>query len=295
MTGTTSRRKVIGATVIGIALVLGAFVMSDFGAPTYVPAPKDATATLTAKPSREYIPVADTNNDGVEDWREVFVDSEVVIAENMTATTSFTPTTVTDQVGVELMETLLINRTTGQPPLNTEQFVTETAERLQSVVQDKLYSRRDIIVIPNSDEAIRTYGNAMGSSLLKHDINDSENEIDVLARALQTNNPAELEKIKPVAEMYRLLRDDALNTPVPEAFVNEHLILINVYNALYQNLDDMQLVFTDPTVSLLRINRYQDDVRGLVNGFNVFFDKLLTYQRVFRPGDTASVFSVFNE
>jgi hypothetical protein len=295
MATTLDSRKIYGASLIGVALVAGAFVLSDFGRPTMTPT-RTPEAVLTTASSREYIPVTDTNSDGVEDWREPFVDaSPIVVAAPAVATTSFVATTVTGQVGVQLMEALMINRTAGVGPLDQAALINKTTERLATVVQDKLYTSRDITIVPNSDEAIRTYGNAMGQSIASRNVPKSENEIDVLNRAVQTGNKNELEKIKPVANMYMLLRDDALELPVPETFVEEHLIMINVYNALYQNLDDMQLVFSDPTVTLLRINRYQDDVQGLVNGFKRFYNEALRNQALFVKSDIVWVFALFGE
>lgn len=288
-------RKIYGASLIGVALVAGAYVLSDFGRTTRAPA-LTAEAVLTTASSREYIPVTDTNQDGVEDWREAFVESStIVVAAPAVATTSFVATTVTDQVGVQLMEALMVNRTAGAGPLDQAALINKTTERLATVVQDKLYTSRDITIVPNSDEAIRAYGNAMGQSVASRNVPKSENELDVLNRAVQTGNAKELEKIKPVANMYMLLRDDALKLSVPEAFVEEHIIMVNVYNALYQNLDDMQLVFNDPTVTLLRINRYKDDVQGLVNGFKRFYKQILLYESLFSDTDPAGVFMIFGE
>jgi len=287
-------QKIYGASLIGIALVAGALVVSRLSQPAAL-STIAAGETITSTGNRDYIGVADTNNDGIEDWREEFIaaGSAIVVAPSIAATSSFVATTVTDQVSVQLMEVLLQSKTGAGGPVNQVDLINKTTERLATVVQDKLYTQRDILVIPDSSEAILRYGNSMGRSLLINDIPGSENELDVLNRAVQTGNVKELEKIQPVAAMYRTLRDEALNTPVPETYADEHLVMINVYNALYHNLDDMQLVFNDPAVTLLRINRYRDDVTGLVNGFKLFYRETLRHDSVFTTGDEVWVFSLF--
>ncbi len=293
MANTAARRKIIGAFVVGFALIAGAFVLSNFNTPN-IPREMAAKDNLIKATDREYIAVTDKNDDGIEDWREEFVDANpIVVAPAAVGTSTFSPTTVTEQVGVNMMEALLINKTNNPNGLDTAALAKETQTKLQTVVQDRLYTREDIIVVPTSNEAVVTYGNTMGSSLIRHNVAGSEGELEILNRAVQTSNKDELKKIEPLAEMYEKLRDDALNTPVPENLVKEHLDLINVYNALYQNLDDMQLVFNDPIVTLMRIKRYEDDATGLVNGFSNLYRSLLPYSQYFSDDAPAGLFGAF--
>jgi len=289
-------RRIYGASLIGIALVAGALVVSRLSQPATLPLIA-AAETLTVTGNRDYIGVADSNNDGIEDWREEFIaaGSAIVVAPSIAATSSFVATTVTDQVSVQLMEVLLQSKTGAGGPVNQVDLINKTTERLATVVQDKLYTKRDIIVVLDSEESIVNYANTMGQSVMINNLPGSENELDVLNRAVQTGNVKELEKIQPVAAMYKTLRDEALKTPVPQTYADEHLVMINVYNALYHNLDDMQLVFNDPAVTLLRINRYRDDVTGLVNGFKLFNGESLRHEDLFAKDDPVWIFSLFSE
>ena len=89
------------------------------------------------------------------------------------------------------------------------------------------------------------------------------------------------------------MRDETLATPVPDEFAKQHLDLINVYQALYTSLTDMQLAFADPVVALLRIQRYQDDATGLANAFTNMYLAMEPHAALFSANDPAIVFVQF--
>jgi len=141
---------------------------------------------------------------------------------------------------------------------------------------------------------VRTYGNTMAQIILNNNQPDSENELTILDRAVKSEDPEELKKLIPLALMYKNLRDQSIVTPVPEPFLKQHLDLINTYQALYKNLSDMQLVFSDPVVALMRVKRYQDDAIGLSLALQNIYNVVLPYASVFEPNDPAVLFVVFD-
>ena len=94
-------KKVLGATLVGVALVFGALILNnlraDRGPLTAVVEP--VAKINTTLPDRIFIPVNDTNSDGVEDWREEFVVQAPIQLAVTDPLASFTmPTAITDQV-----------------------------------------------------------------------------------------------------------------------------------------------------------------------------------------------------
>ena len=286
--------KVTGAFLIGFALVAASYVLSNFGEnPTILPAGTMYVTAAEAEP-RVYIEVDDIDKNGIEDWREEFVTTEPILLPVVSSTTKFeVPDTITEQIGVQFFESILRAKgSEGIGPTEAE-VIDGMAKRLEATAGDVLFGPNDIAVIPSSPEAIRTYANTIAQIILNNNVPNYENELVIMNNAMQRQDSTELEKLEPLIAMYRALRDQTLATPVPEPFVKEHLDLINVYQALFKSLNDMQLAFSDPVVALMRIQRYQDDATGLANALLNMYTVLMPHARLFTADDPAVLFVNF--
>lgn len=285
--------KILGACVIGCALVAGAYTVSNFGYTSSQPNVA-MTGVASEAPARVYIEPVDTDGDGVEDWQADFVNRAPIIQSAPTAEPEpFVPTTLTDQVSIQFFESILRAREGDGIGLSEEQIIAQTVERVHNTVNDTIYTNRDISVVPQSSAAIVTYGNTMGSILMNNNVANSAGELDILDRAMRTEDPTILSELEPLARMYKMMRDQSLNTPVPEQFVKEHLDLINVYHALYMNISGLQLALEDPTMALLRIKRYQDDATGLAIALRNMYNVLIPHASLFTTEDPVIAFLPF--
>lgn len=290
-------QKIIGAFVVGFALVAGAYVVSNFNAPTINTnnEPVYGLAAVTAA-ERTYVPVTDTNNNDIEDWREEFVNSNpLIIDSEIAGPVQYTPpTSITDQIGIQMFQNFLQAKGRGNVGPSTDKVVTDTADLLRSTASnDYIFKLNQIQVIGSSDDAIRTYANTLGQILINNNV-PGDGELVIIQRALQNEDASELVKLEPLITMYKNLRDQTLATPVPTGFEKQHLDLINVYQAMYSTLDGMKLVFADPVVALLRVQRYQDDTKGLSIALQNVYSSLVPYVRLFNETDPAAVFLVFS-
>ncbi len=291
--------KILGAFVIGFALVAGSYTLSNFGQLSE----KDQTTpdvyavtTAANADTRTYIEVSDKNSDGVEDWQEEFVNqTPLVISADVASTTAFAiPNTVTDRMGIELFQSVLQAKGRGNVGPQRAQIVSETADLLrQNTVKDTLFTRANITVIDTSNEAIRTYANTLASILVNNNVPGSESELVIIDRALKTENASELNKLDPIIAMYKTMRDQTMDTPVPRGFEKQHLDLVNVYQALYATLTDFKLIYSDPVVALLRVKRYQDDATGLGYALQNMYRALEPHAALLQPEDPALVFAAF--
>lgn len=292
-----ANRKVVGATFVGSALVLGALVLNNLEqnlAPVNV-TEAPIQAINTNLPDRAFIPVIDTNGDGVEDWREEFVVQAPIELPAASTTVVFEmPSTVTDQVGIQVFESLLKTKANVQFAQSNEAIVERTTDKISGLANDILYTTADIEVIPTDPVAIRRYVNMMGQSLMSNNVPDSQGELQIVYTALQTNDTAMLAQLDPLAAMYQKLRDEALATPVPERFAEDHLNLINAYHAMYQNINNFKLIFADPLVALLRVKRYQDDATALALILNSLYRNTTPFASLFTEDDPATVFIAFS-
>ena len=174
-----------------------------------------------------------------------------------------------------------------------DQVIAQTVERVHNTVNDTIYTGRDVSVVPNSPEAIYTYGNTMGGIIINNNVAGSAGELDILDRAMRTEDPTILAELEPLIAMYKTMRDQSLATPVPQPFLKEHLDLINVYHALYMNLSGLRQALDDPTLALLRIKRYQDDATGLAVALRNMYNILIPHASLFTTEDPVIAFLPF--
>lgn len=287
--------KVIGAFLIGFALVAGAYVTSTFGQPRV-----QNTAALSAAsgdaPTRVFIPVADTDADGVEDWRDQFVQAPAVKISELTADDYTPPTTLTGQVGITLMEDLMRLKGGGPVASTEEQILKETVAGLTvAATSDKIYDIKDIVLQPTTtNESIRAYGNALAEILIRYNATGLPSELLILSDYLDMPTAENAAKLTKLATTYKNYRDNTLTTPVPKIFVKPHLDLINVYNALYVDIAAMADTGVDPMMTFLRLKRYEDDATGLRYALDNMYNAVVPYANVFGPNDPAAVFAKFS-
>jgi hypothetical protein len=293
-----SNSKVIGSFVIGLAMVAGSYVITHFGGSTRTVAKEDAYAIAAQPESRTYISATDNNQNGIEDWQEEFVTDaplEISSPTKQASSTYVMPSTVTDQMGIQLFQAVMESKARGNVGPDKAKIIADTATLIsKTAIKDTIYNTKDITIIESSPEAIRTYANTLAEIIINNDVPaGTEGELPILKRATQLGSADELKKLDPIISMYQNLRDKTLKTPVPRGFEKQHLDLINVYQGMFATLDGMKLVFTDPVVSLLRIKRYQEDATGLSNALTNMYNALVPYANLLQPNDPAFMFAQF--
>lgn len=287
-----SKTKVVGAFVVGIATVAGAYIISSFSQPT-LSVPTADVAAVSAAPGRVAIPVVDTNLDGVEDWRETFVIPSQTIKKEKTVP-SGEPKTLTEQFAVNFFQDII--RAEGQQGIgrSKEKVIEDTVTDLANVAKDKIVDYKDIkIGNDDSAQAIRTYANAHADIILMHENKGARYELEVLDELLRTNNPEAALELGLIADTYKYILEDTKRLEVPPRLAKGHLDIINVYQALYFDIKSMQDVLVEPAVALVRIQRYKDDAKGLNLAFQNLYKAIVPYASVFGRNDSALLFTNF--
>lgn len=278
--------RIVGSFMIGGALVAGAYVLANFGEPR-LPPPDSLSATVAKAPVRSYIEVVDQDQNGIEDWRDQFVVAPAVVIDEEEDTYT-PPETITDKLGISLMEDLFRVKAGGPVAKTTEQVVNENVAELTTVVsRDKIYDIRDITTGASSGpEAVRVYGNALANIFITYNVPGLESELDLLYEQMESqSNVDNSQKLKELALMYKNYRDKALALPVPRPLAKVHLDLINVFNALHLSIDAMAQSNDDPMLTLARLKRYDEDAQGFAMALNNVYNALSPYASVFEPND----------
>ncbi|MEZ4103889.1 MAG: hypothetical protein R3B60_01230 [Candidatus Paceibacterota bacterium] len=290
--------KVVGAFIVGFAIVAGTYVVKGMADP--VSAPKDASlAAVSEAPPRVFIDVKDSNDDGLEDWQEKFLTPEPIYLKNEIDPNYELPTTLTGQTGISLFSNLVSIKTANPFGRTPESVAEELAKDALEAGKDKMYDLRDISVSSDtSGEAVRTYANAMASAILDND-SDAEYEIESLQNIMNSamegsEYQTDIDNLNKLANVYQKTINDSLVVPVPKQLVKVHLDLINVYNALKQDVEGMSQIMDDPLLTLVRLKRYEDDTLGLKLALENMYEVLVPYASQFDTNDPAVLFVAIN-
>tara|TARA_B100000508_G_scaffold61115_1_gene48105 strand:- start:253 stop:1146 length:894 start_codon:yes stop_codon:yes gene_type:complete len=283
--------RVIGATVIGFALVAGAYTISSFGVSEVEPQQANVQA---ASVERVSINVQDTDNNGIEDWRDEFVITDPIVLDQASSTYT-PPDSVTGQMGISFMEGIIRAKGFGPFGRTEDEVIQDTVNTLAIETAYDLYDTPDIEIIESWDEEdIKNYGNTIANVIFENSIPNMEGELFILHDILTTNDNSRLTELESLVEVYRGYRDDTLKVPVPAILVKEHLDLINSYNAIHQDINAMASTFDDPAVTLLHLKRYQDDASGLAYSLQNMYFGLEPYADLFVVADPAAMFAIFD-
>lgn len=283
--------KIVGATILGFALVGGAFTASNLTTPKEFPT---AAAVVTAAPQRDSLTVADNNSNGIEDWRDEFVTSKPIVVD--VATTSYVlPDTITGKMSVDFLENILQSKGNGPFGNTKEDIIENTVTDLTKEVERKIYDTPDISIITQyNDTDVINYANTVAATVYSNSIPGMEGELSILYDILENDNKDRIPELKKLVGVYENYRDDTLKIPVPALMVKQHLDLINTYQAIYEDISAMMLILDDPIVTLLYLKRYQDDATGLAYAFQNIYKAIEPYSDNFGKDDPAVFFGIFS-
>lgn len=285
--------KVVGATILGFALVAGAFTVSSLSSDKTAILQQPA-ALAVSTPARSAITVSDTDDNGIEDWRDEFVIAAPVIL-NTASSTYTVPDTLTGKFSISFMEDIIRSQNLGEFGRTKEEVIDNTVSTLVRETEIELYDTPDITIMEEwDDQDIKNYANTVAATIFNNSVPNLESELTILNDILTTNKKDRISELNTLATVYKNYRDDTLKIPVPAFLVKQHLDLINTYQALHQDITAMTLVFEDPAVTLLRIKRYQDDANGLVYALQNMFFALEPYAHLVDAEDPALFFGLFS-
>lgn len=284
--------KIIGASIIGFALIAGAYTVSNFGIQKEIP--QRAGVIAAQAKTRAPITVVDNNANGIEDWRDEFVTTEPVILDRATSTYT-PPDTLTGELGINFMENIIRARGYGPFGRTDEEVIGDTVSVLSKATAHDIYDTPDILTLKQwKDQDIANYANTVAGAIMKNDLPHLEGELFILQDILMSNDTSRITELNSLAEAYKRNRDAVLATPVPAFLVKEHLDLINTLHAIHKDIEAMSAAVDDPAFALLRLKRYEDDATGLSLALENMLVGLIEYSHLFKASDPAMLFIIFS-
>lgn len=268
--------RIAVAFVVGLTMAGGAYMLSKNSES------KEASNQLIVSaenPVRQFISVADEDRDGLPDWQNSLSIHTINLDEEQEDTR-------TSSLAVELAT--LTTATEASP----DSILASIGGELAFEALDNEYTPLDIKIIEdNSQASLRSYGNKVADIALKNaPPAGTEDELTVLNRALVRNDPDILNNLSPTILSYERMIGEMLVMSVPSSMVREHLSLLNVYQAILNDIKGFQGVFEDALPAMMRFRRYQADVEALYVALNLVYLRLHNEGIVWAPTDKASQF-----
>lgn len=271
--------RIVVSTAIGLILVGGSLVM------VYIkPEVENASQNVSGQPTRTFIAVNDGDDDGIPDWQDTLNISTIYIDEENSTSTSMTKTA---SLAAELAALSIPGNEQGD-----NSALRNLSARLAAESVDKQYINTDIRIInSNNTESLRRYGNRVAEITFEYaPPRGTDNELAILNRAMAMDDPSIINELQPIISSYEGMVSAMLITEVPSNLVREHLSLINVYNAILNDLQAFHKVFEDALPAMTRLRRYQADTEALYLAISNLYLKLDQYGIKWTSSDVASTF-----
>lgn len=265
----TSQKRIGSAVLLGAAVIAVSLYLRQTNDQKNALTNDTASGiVVTEAPKRSAINIADSNNDGVPDWQEALVATTPLAGDVLGASSTVPynpPDTLTERFSRQFFENMLRTKTAGDFGGDSESLVKAATQSLAADAVDTPFTNKDIIVkSDNQPVTLSAYGEAVAEILQNKKDTTGENEAAILNRAISTEDPEELKKLDVKIDIYKAIIAETKSLAVPTLVAQQHLNLLNTYQAILNDIIAMRGAFSDPMRALLRIKRYEDDTKGLL-------------------------------
>ncbi len=253
----------------------------------------DRTATAEAVGKAAEILAKDSDNDGLKDWEEELwktdaqnpdtdkdgapdgeeirlgrdplksgpddlLDRETIAEKTNPSGSGTRKLTLSEQISRELFSQYMAAKQGGRAFTadDEKQILLHFFNNPPPLAETVRYSEKDLPASAGGVAALHDYGNDLASILLSHADPKGENELLTLQSAVDSEDPAKLEKLAARRTAYQGATKDLLTIPTPPEAIALHLDLLNAVAAMEQGVSGMQIVFADPVKALATIGQY---------------------------------------
>lgn len=214
----------------------------------------------------------DTNDDGVQDNVEIEkLKKQTRQNEQGLPLHAGENLTETDKFSRELFATVATLNQTGQiDQVTVEKLSSSLADKIQNSAPRKVFTVFDIKTInDDTKQTIQKYSDILSNLYPKTPAKYSV--LEVLQKfVLDENegNAGNLSLLDPIIERANNLTNGMLKMEVPKSLVLLHLNLINSFERILENLNDIKLYETDTILSLAGISQYEENAIALESAAN---------------------------
>lgn len=198
--------------------------------------------------------------------------------------------TRTRTIAESTIKTMRDREEQGQP-IDPASVTESSRAYIESIAKDTLYTADDIRTTAGTPATYRTYGNEIARIVRSNaPPADTRDEIEILYEAIRERDQELLDTLAVHQTYYETLMRETRTVAVPDDLRQEHLDLLNVYNALANDIAAFQETFRDPIVALTRFQRYQEDAAALYYAISAVYLALDERGITWEADDEASKF-----
>lgn len=291
--------RIGGAAVLGIGIILGALYVQQHQNGVSA----DEGVVVSVAPERQYIPTTDSDGDGVDDWKEGLAASAFEAVATPTSSLAaqdeepyIPPTTFTGKFAEAFFTDYMEGKARGiDLEQNKGQLIQNAAAAIEANTKSKTFAPKDLIIVPDSLENLREYGNRVGE-IVNQDtaVTELNSVLAILQQSLNAQDPQLLEGIVAIRIAYEQNLAAVLTVPVPSSLIASHIALLNTGEAVRSNITAIEQVFNDPLLALARVSRYEGDVSDLSLSLKKIASALIAKNIVYASDEPGSFFYSFN-
>lgn len=227
----------------------------------------------------------DTDGDGIPDWEEPLYgldptkketvpgtpDSTTInklkgeqgLSLDTTKTQNTENLTETEKFSRELFSTVTALTQNGAMDQTTvDQISGSLSERIKNSTPRKIYTMADIkIIADNTALSVQKYKNTLISIYKKYP--PVAQVDDVLTKFVgdgTTVNESALAELTPIIKQMQKFVEAWAKTAVPVQLAQQHLDVINGFERIIENINDMQFYNSDPIVVIGAVKNYQKNI-----------------------------------
>lgn len=219
---------------------------------------------------------ADTDGDGSQDSEEIRADRNPLIAgpdDILVRANTSSQSSLAEKLGVSdnnLTDILSRETFAGIMALkqggtldqkSVQDFSAEVFSQAVVIDLPPRYTLAQITVIDTNDKAsVKMYAETIKAVSEKYLARTSENELAIIAAALNENDKKELEKLTPLIAEYTAMIKELRAIPVPKNGATLHLSLINAYANIVTSFENMGAIIDDPVRGLIGLGQYDKNI-----------------------------------
>jgi hypothetical protein len=205
------------------------------------------------------------------------------------------PLTATDRFSRELLQKYVKYKESGGVIDNetTIRFVNELLLKDYGGPEgEKTYTESDITVLDStllSD--MKRYGNYLGQAL-NHPVSaEYENEVVIINRVYETDDPQYLSQLTENLKRYQAIRAQIEEIAVPRPLKEAHIAVLNSLSTIIEGVRGMMLIETDPIGATKFMVNYEDGLKALDTSFAVIGSYFKNHYITFSSTESGYIFS----
>lgn len=319
----SSRKKIFLSSLFAVILIVGTLYVINR------PEPKEKELSVASEDSLAFVRnpqiLKDTDGDGLMDWEEELWQTdpnnpdtdgdgvndfdEIRAGRNPalsgdgttdkldaeTIATKINPViesdlTETEKFGREFFAKYVGSVDSGQP-IDYEHVLAEKVASANPLNDIKPYENADFKILETESSAIaRAYGNSVGEIISKNLIRNRENELIIVARAVDKGDESELKALDEAIGMYESIIRGLSAIEVPRSAIEIHKKIINLFLLVAQSVKAMKLSISDPVKALGGLSAYPDTVVFLDGAIKELGDYLKIRQAKYESWEYGAMF-----